>query len=275
MNDDRSLLGGHPLPERADEPHQGLRRFRNAKVRPSREVKVPDGPDGVASHHTELGDVPVRKQALVHDGDLDVSVVNGLSVVRPVPVALFSPFLHAAGQHDDGPGVGLPTHAPEVVAGGMQRSLSYDEFAGGVVTGNKVGVDEIGPFLVVRRLQLDARMVVWQNVGESVLGTVDRHVGCRAWLFASDMLQFLVFLGETEVRVGRHDAVVFSEVFEFDRLGRLDDGVRQGNVVSAVPQVTSGHAPHFHATRSVCIGGVIVFVSHSGKQNGSVNSCLQ
>jgi hypothetical protein len=42
-----------------------LRRFRNAEIRPRREVEVTDRADGVAAHDSELGDVPVREVTLV------------------------------------------------------------------------------------------------------------------------------------------------------------------------------------------------------------------
>ena len=58
-----------------------------------------DGPHCVSSHHPELIDVPVWVVGLVEDGDLDVSVVDGVSVGRPVLVTLLSSLLVAPGHH--------------------------------------------------------------------------------------------------------------------------------------------------------------------------------
>ena len=74
-----------------------------------------DKTDRVASHHPELVDVPVGEVGLVQDchllvivrimiairtrmlnvptSNLDVSIVDGLSVIRPIVVTLLSPFL--------------------------------------------------------------------------------------------------------------------------------------------------------------------------------------
>ncbi len=59
---------------------------------------------------------------------------------------------------------------------------------------NVVGVDVVGAFLVVGRLELEPRMVVGQNVGEPILGPVARQVGSRARLVPSNVLQFFVLL---------------------------------------------------------------------------------
>ncbi len=67
VNDDGPLLGADPFAEGAHEPDERLRRFRNAEIRPRREVEVTDGADGVAAHDPELGDVPVREVTLVQD----------------------------------------------------------------------------------------------------------------------------------------------------------------------------------------------------------------
>ena len=74
-----------------------------------------DKTDRVASHHPELVDVPVGEVGLVQDchllvivmitiairtrmlnvptSNLDVSIVDWLSVIRPIVVTLLSPFL--------------------------------------------------------------------------------------------------------------------------------------------------------------------------------------
>ena len=78
-------------------------------------MEVSDSPDCIAPHHTELVDVPILEVRLVHDGDLDISVVDGLGVVRPILITFLSSLLHTPGEHHDGSGVGLPAHPPEVV----------------------------------------------------------------------------------------------------------------------------------------------------------------
>ena len=72
MNHDWPLFRTDAFPERPDKPDEGLGRFRDSEIRPSREVEVPDGPDGVSAHDPELGNVPVREVALVQDGHLQV-----------------------------------------------------------------------------------------------------------------------------------------------------------------------------------------------------------
>ena len=80
---------------------------------------------------------------------LDVPVVDGLRVVRPVVVALFPPLFDAARQHHDGPRVRLPTHSPEVVPRRVERPLRHDELPRGIVPGHEIGVDEVRAFLVI------------------------------------------------------------------------------------------------------------------------------
>ena len=59
-------------------------------------------------------------------------------------------------------------------------------------------------------------MIVRENVGESVLGTVDRQVSCSTGLVSPNMFQLLELLAEPEVTVGRHDPVVLSKVLQLD-----------------------------------------------------------
>ena len=99
----------------------------------------------------------------------------------------------------------------------MERALRYDKLPLRVESGHKVAVDVVGALLVIGGLQLDAAVVVGQNVGEPVLGPVARQVGGRAGLVPPDMLELLVLLAEPEVAVGRHDAVVLSKVLQLDR----------------------------------------------------------
>ena len=75
-------------------------------------------------------------------------------------------------------------------------------------------------------------MIVGQDVGEPVLGSVDRQVSSCAHLVAANMLQLLILLAEPEVRVRRHDPVVLSKVHQLDRSGCLDDRVWQADGVS-------------------------------------------
>lgn len=74
MDNDGPLFRADAFPEGADEPDEGLRRFRHAEVRPGREVEVTDRSDGVATHYPEFGDVPIREMALVEDRHLDLNL---------------------------------------------------------------------------------------------------------------------------------------------------------------------------------------------------------
>lgn len=94
-----------------------------------------------------------------------------------------------------------------------------------------VGVDVVRALLVVHRLQLEARVVVGQDVGESVLGSVAGQVGERAGLVPTHVLQLLELFAEAEVRVGGHQPVVVGEVLDSDGARGLDDGVGEGHVV--------------------------------------------
>ena len=190
-------------------------------------MEVSYGADRVATHHPELVDVPVGEVGLVHDGHLDVAVVDRLRVVRPVLVTLLPPLLHAPGQHHDGPAVGLPTHPPEVVPGGVQRTLGHDKLSLRVESRDEVGVDVVAAVLVVGGLELHPAVVVRKNVGEPVLGPVDRKIRRRTRLVTAHVLQFLELLAEPEVAVSGHDPVVLREVFQLDWSRGLDDGIRK------------------------------------------------
>lgn len=56
------------------------------------------------------------------------------------------------------------------------------------MSGDVVGVDVVGALLVVDGLQLVARVVVGEDVGEAVLGAVARQVRGRARLLAPHVL---------------------------------------------------------------------------------------
>ena len=127
---------------------------------------MPDGPDCVSSHHPELIDIPVWVVGLVQDGHLDISVVDGVCVERPVLVALLSALLIAPGEHHDGPGVRLPAHSPEVVPRGMKGTLGHYELPLRVEAGDEAGVDEVAALLIICWLQLHSTVVVRQDVRE-------------------------------------------------------------------------------------------------------------
>ena len=131
-------------------------------------MEMTNGAHGVPAHHSELVDVPVGVVGLVQDGHLDVPVEYGIRVERPVVVTLLPALLYTPGQHDDGPRVGLPAHPPEVVPRRVQGTLRHYELPLRVEAGHEAGVDEVAPFLVVRRLQLHSAVVVWQDICEPV-----------------------------------------------------------------------------------------------------------
>lgn len=116
-------------------------------------------------------------------------------------VAFFSSLLDTSRQHDDSTTVTLPDHAPEVVASRVQRPLCDDEFTWGIVTRHVVCVYVIGALFVVDGLELEAAVVVRQDVGETILRTIAWQVCCSARLVTTDMFQFLELFGEPEVRV--------------------------------------------------------------------------
>jgi hypothetical protein len=56
----------------------------------------------------------------------------------------------------------------------MQRPLSHDKLSRGIVARYIIGVDVIGSFVVVDGLQLEARMIVREDVGKTIFGTITR-----------------------------------------------------------------------------------------------------
>ena len=104
---------------------------------------------------------------------------------------------------------------------------------------HKVGIDKITALFVVSGLQLDPGVVIRQDVGEPVLGPVDRDVRRGARFVPPHVLELLVLLGEAEVGVCGHDAVVLGKVLELHGPGRFDHGLRDGLVV-AVTHVAGG-----------------------------------
>ena len=64
---------------------------------------------------------------------------------------------------------------------------------------NIVGVYVVGAFVIVDRLQFESRVVVRQDVGETILWSIARQVGECAWLIASNVFEFLEFFAESEM----------------------------------------------------------------------------
>jgi hypothetical protein len=69
--------------------------------------------------------------------------------------------------------------------------LRHDELSRRIVTGHIIGVNVVRAFVVVDRLQLEARVVVGKNVGETILGTIAWQISERTRLVAANVLQFL------------------------------------------------------------------------------------
>jgi len=84
------------------------------------------------AYHADLqfSDGPITAaRVLVDNGDLQVAVEDWFHVARPVAAAFQPARLRTLGHHDDRSTVVLPDHAPEVVLGRRQRTLSGDELA--------------------------------------------------------------------------------------------------------------------------------------------------
>lgn len=80
----------------------------------------------------------------------------------------------------------------------MQGALRHDKLARRVVARHIVGIDVVRALVVVDRLQLEARVVVGEDVCESVLGAIAWKVGESARLVTSDVLQLFKLLAEPE-----------------------------------------------------------------------------
>ena len=129
-------------------------------------MEMSNGSNSVPSHHPELVDVPVGVVRLVQDGDLDVPVEDRVRVKRPVVVTLFSTLLYTAGQHHNGPRVGLPAHSPEIVPRGVKGTLGHYELPLRVEARDEAGVDEVAALLIICWLQLHSTVIVRQDVRE-------------------------------------------------------------------------------------------------------------
>lgn len=119
-------------------------------------------------------------------------------------MALVPSLLHTLCQGDDGRALLFPGHLPEGIPCRGQWPLGGDELPPVGEARDVVGIDVIGALLPVHVHQFDTRMVVGQDVGETVLGAVDGEVGRLTALADTDVLHGLVFFGETELRVGTH-----------------------------------------------------------------------
>merc|ERR1719251_763112 len=116
MDNHGSLLWCHSFTIGSDKPYQSLWRLRDTEIRPSRKMKMSDGPHGIASHHAEFGYVPVRKMTFVQNCDLYIPVKYRLGIVRPIVIAFFSAFFHTPCEHDYSSRVGFPTHSPKIIS---------------------------------------------------------------------------------------------------------------------------------------------------------------
>ncbi len=77
-----------------------------------------------------------------------------------------------------------------------------------------VGIDVVTPVLVVWGLKLKSRMIIGQDICESVFGSVHGQIRCSTYLISSNSLQLFKLFGKSKVRVCRHVAVVVGEIFE-------------------------------------------------------------
>lgn len=59
-------------------------------------------------------------------------------------------------------------------------------------------------------------MVVWQDVGEPVLGTVDGQVGRHTRLIPANVFEAVKLFRETEIRIRCHTSVVLSKILQLD-----------------------------------------------------------
>lgn len=80
----------------------------------------------------------------------------------------------------------------------MQRTLRHNELTRRIVTRHIIGVYVVRSFVIVHRLQLEPGVIVWQNVGETVLRPVAWQVGKGAGLIATDVLQLFKFFTKSE-----------------------------------------------------------------------------
>lgn len=78
--------------------------------------------------------------------------------------------------------------------------MRHDELAWRVVAGHVVGVDVIRAFVVVDGLELESRVIVGENVGKAIFGSITWQISERAWLVAANMLEFLKFFAKSVKR---------------------------------------------------------------------------
>lgn len=75
---------------------------------------------------------------------------------------------------------------------------SFEKMEWWVTYRHIISIDVVGSFVIVHRLQFEARMIVWQNIGKSILRTIAWQVGKGAWLIAAHVLQLLELFAKSE-----------------------------------------------------------------------------
>lgn len=142
-----------------------------------------------------------------------------------------------------------------------------------------IGINVIGPFVIVNWLQFKTWMIVRQNICETILGTIAGQIGKCAWLIASNMFQFFKLFAESinmkksgsnhiqwmfeengcwrnvpEIRIGRHQAIMVGEILNQNRATCFDNAVWQWHIVVgtwllgsfATSTATTTHIQHRH-----------------------------
>jgi hypothetical protein len=59
-------------------------------------------------------------------------------------------------------------------------------------------------------------VIIWQNVGETILGAIAWQVCSWTWLLSANVFQLLKFFRESEIWVGWHHTIVLREVLQPD-----------------------------------------------------------
>jgi hypothetical protein len=62
-----------------------------------------------------------------------------------------------------------------------------------------VCVDVVRALLIINRLKFEARVIIWQNVGETILGAIATHVCSLPWLLSANVFQLLKVFRELEI----------------------------------------------------------------------------
>lgn len=108
--------------------------------------------------------------AQLHVGQLHAML--GAAPIRPVHVALDLLLLDDLVQHEDGPGVLLPHHGPEMRDGRLQRALRENVAPLGALDAHQIRIDVVG----VAAVQHDARMIVRIDVAVAVQATIAQAI---------------------------------------------------------------------------------------------------